>query len=208
MASVSIRTSSPTRGAVLSFLVSLLFVSLLCAGDLGAQSRSDNLAVGSTVRVVLPDSSERALEGTLLTLQADYLTLAAAEVGRRDLRWADIDSLFIQRRTSNAARGAGTGFLGGAAISGLLFFATYEECDEDEPFACAFHPPRGGLTLAGALVGGLVGMVAGLIVGASQTSERWEHIDLGAGPRPAAASGDSRQLSVAPTFRLTIPLGR
>lgn len=139
---------------------------LTASADLLAQ-QAPPVAPGDRVRV----TTRTKLVGNLVTLSADTCVL---HVEGRDaslsLPIASLTKFEVSRgRKSNALKGLGIGFLGGAAVGALIGLGLDEEGGEVS---------AGTWALIGAAPGAVVGAVVGVAVGASTKTDRWEVVPL------------------------------
>lgn len=153
------------RTVILAFTLSLLVPN----ADLGAQA-TPPLETGSRIRVRAPDAGANKLVGSYLGTVADTLRVQLEELSYvRSIPISSVVALETSRgRKSNALKGLGFGFLGGAGAGLVVGLAV----DETEGL--------NRLQLIGLSTGffGACGAVVGLLAGAMITSERWEEVSL------------------------------
>lgn len=142
------------------------------------------LAVGTRVRVVVPDStgtSPQYLEGRLARLSGDTVVLWSGgglvraesltvilEHGRR----LEVE----QSGHSQGGRGAGLGALAGAFAGGIIGLATYKECTPSG-LSCLGDMGQGGQAAGGAFVGAGVGALIGYLIGSSMRVATWAPVE-------------------------------
>ena len=149
----------------------VLSVALVPAGRLLGQTLTP-LDSAARIRVTAPARGLHSQVGTVLALRSDTLWLLTLPAGDaitlpvRELTRVELS----QGLRGHALRGAGIGFLSGAALGAVLGYAF-----ASDPKNCGFTPCGPGPDAAGgAFLGGLVGVVTGAIVGTNQRTERWK----------------------------------
>lgn len=152
-------------------------VALVLSGaPAAAQAEGLGLAVGDQIRLVAPSVSPKLIEGILVAMGQETLTVAprgnggAVQVGR-----SAIESLEVARgKKSRAAAGAVIG-----AVAGVLLGAL---ASNPPSSAEGFSISPGAVILCGA-----VGAATGGLIGSLRKTDRWVPV-----------SGDGLKLSLAP----------
>jgi hypothetical protein len=141
--------------------VLLVGLIVLCFAEGARAQELDRLAIGSRVRVTLPEAAAQPLVGRIVALEPD----AVVVLGERDLSQTRVPvtrstTLEVSGgRRSQAARGAMLGAALGALPGVLMTFGDYNT-DKGNPAA---------ISLAGAAAGAALGSLIGLAL----RSEEW-----------------------------------
>jgi hypothetical protein len=156
--------------AMRTVILALALSVLVSNADLGAQA-TPPLEPGSRIRVRAPDAGANKLVGAYLGTVADTLRVQMEELSSvRSIPFSSVVALEASRgRKSNALKGMGLGFVGGAG-AGLVVGLAVDRGDDDAS--------RLQLIGLGAGFFGACGAVVGLLTGAMITSERWEEVPL------------------------------
>jgi len=153
------------KTTLISFLA---FSLLLLSTDLTSQEESQ-LKPGSCIRVLVQESANDWIIGSLLSLVVDTLMLKIEDQPHPSvLRLSSLTMLEVSRgRKSRSLAGAGIGFAVGAGIGAFLIKGTSENDLSDRDAA-----------LIGAGLMAIPGTLIGAIVGASKSGEKWETVNL------------------------------
>jgi hypothetical protein len=179
--------NSRTRCLVRSILCTVVALVALTY-DTSAQPEQGPLPTGERIRVTAPGTGlsrqpvtfNRVEDGILLVTADTTLGIALDAVERIEV---------YAGRQSHPWRGAGIGFLGGAALGFGLWYAADVGCyPEAATIGCA--------TVFGAFGGGVLGALIGLAVGGLLVeTDRWEEVPF-AGARLGVVPSGSRGLVV------------
>lgn len=147
--------------------VSSLLVVLLLAPLTDVLGQEQPLQPGQRVRVTVPDLGIDRLAATFNAFESGMLTVTADSTMRIPL--ASVTRLDLyQGRHGHPWRGAGLGFLGGAAIGTAIGAAVADPGDEFEAVIIVICTAVGAG--GGALIGALVGFIA--------KTDKWEKVPL------------------------------
>jgi hypothetical protein len=135
--------------------------------------------------VTAPDAGFRSRSGTFGGVRDGWLLVTADSSLRVPLRAIERIEVYAGRR-SHPWRGAGIGFLGGAALGFGLWYAADVGCyPEADTIGCA--------TVFGAFGGGVLGALVGAVIGGFLVeTDRWEVAslpDVGISVAPRGTSG-------------------
>lgn len=157
---------------------SVMLLTLLAAGA-SAQTPGDlssEVQPGARVRASAPGVG--TMSGRVVAVQGDSLRVAR-DHSADTVRFAvsQLTSLDLSvGRHKRRWRGAGIGFLGGAALGAAVGAATYQKPDcTGSAYFCDIG--RGADVVVGATVVGAVGAVAGAVVGGG-TVDSWRPVSL------------------------------
>ena len=173
------RTYSRT-GLQLACGIVLLVTGTAAAGAQGAP----RITAGLRVRITHTDAAEPSpIIGTVLQRDADSLVLRVAGSERRvAVAYPQLSGLALSRgMKSRTAKGAGIGFLVGAAVGGILGATA----SSDGGCCMGGGGPNMILAAVGSGVLGIGGLVVGSVIGAHHPIERWESL-----PPIAWSTGD------------------
>jgi len=142
----------------------------LCDGAALAAQQPFPIEPGTGVRITAPDCGARAFEARFQAVHGDTLVV----VGFTSLRCplTAVTGLDVyQGRRSNTLRGAGIGFLAGAAVGFVTWHVAVGGCYEGAATNdCAL--------VLGAGIGGLTGALVGTVIGALVKTDRWRTMPL------------------------------
>lgn len=179
--------------------ITLLVLMLVFAAPAYLAAQEPVLAPGSRIRVYAPSINAKRFVGTVVSLNADALTLDAEMwldgvwKPRLDVPFASMKWLGLSRgRHSNAGKGA---LIGGLVGTALILAAVYS-CD-----GYCGGPGDEGRVLAGMTIGGGLGAGVGALIGALSHREDWQAVPierLRSGPSPVSVDG----VAVSLTLRL------
>jgi hypothetical protein len=136
------------------------------------------LAAGARVRITVPSRNVTKQVGTLQAVLADTLVIDLLGARLGELLRVPLDSVtrldVSDGRHRQTGRGAGIGFLAGAAVGAILGPLTMECPDYGCDTSPAVAAVVGGLALGG------LGALVGLGIGAATTSETWKEVPVSA----------------------------
>jgi hypothetical protein len=146
---------------------------------------------GSRVRILSPVLGDERQTVTVVSSTSDALVYRQnAQAAPQTLSSGVITRLEISTGTrAHKAKGALIGLLAGAAVGGILGYATWQRptCkDPSQPFGCFTidFGPGGDAAFFGAF-GGMLGTIVGALIGIHQT-DNWVPVIL---PSPPATTG-------------------
>jgi hypothetical protein len=166
---------------------------LACVAPISGQSPHSVPAEGQRIRVTAPDAGLRNRSGTFRGVHDGWLLVTADSSLRIPLAAIERIDLYAGRQ-SHPWRGAGIGFLGGAALGFGLWYAADVGCyPEADTIGCA--------TVFGAFGGGVLGALVGAVIGGFLLkTDRWEDAPLD-GVRVGVAPSGNRGVVVRLTVR-------
>ena len=155
---------------IMTFVAAFL---LILFGNLIGQQESV-VAPSDRVRVSAPTFSTKRLIGTVIALKTDTLEIKVKSGATYlQIPFSSVKKLEVSRgsgsRGAGTLKGAGLGFLIGAAGGALVGYIADEEGNDLPPEHAA---------LIGAGFFATIGIVVGGITGAVRSSERWEQVSL------------------------------
>jgi len=152
-------------------ILSLAVVPLLIPLQYTSAQQGPPIETGSRIRVTAPALGVDKLVGTSVEVDATRIRVQADDqAAAMTISLTEVTRLEVsQGRKSNALAGLGIGFLGGAAIGGLVAMQFDEEGGDSS---------QGQYFLFGAVVGGAAFGAIGAGIGALVKTERWEEVPL------------------------------
>jgi hypothetical protein len=176
--------------------VSMLYAIALAVPSLSAAQTSSSpgwpVQAGSRVRILSPVLGDERQTVTVVSSTSDALVYRQnSQVAPQTLNNGAITRMEISTGTrAHKAKGALIGLLAGAAVGGIIGYATWQRptCkDPNSLFGCIAidFGPGGDAAFAGGL-GGILGTIAGALIGIHQT-DTWVPVTVP--PQPATNGG-------------------
>lgn len=153
----------------------LLFAHLIQST---AWAQVNKIHVGDKVKISAPSAHTTTLFGTVNSITSKDIFL----ISNNEYVIIPLNSIrrihVSMGKKSNTGRGALIGLSSGALLGGFFGLATYQDCDDTEPFGCFLHFSKGESFVLGAAAGGLSGLVLGTTLGGIIKTDRWHRIPI------------------------------